>query len=153
MNAGIVIPVHILETDLSAINRIKNLVKFLSSWHNLSKVWVIGTIPKIAMELIEKFKKVEVINLINDSVPEMARNKGIQKSLENNTDLTIFMDDDVLAPSINQLDEGTPKAMALSGKVSPKFKASGNTCFDIFHDLDGTLNGVYLSKDNKNALL
>ena len=142
-SAGIVIPVNLAAVDGNKLRQLETLIISLTSWKKLTKLWVIGNIPEYYRNVLGRFKSIELINLENDKGPAMARNVGIEKSLDAGVDLIIFMDDDVVDP-INQTFELVCKDSVL-GKdlVSPKFDSHRSTCFDSFHDIDGTLNGVY----------
>lgn len=153
LNAGIVVPVHISNPDESSVKSISSLIESVHSWHNLSKIWVVGAVPSDVERLWNKNQKVEVVKIDDDRGPAKARNAGIEKSLENDLNLTVFVDDDVIAPSFSVLDRIGMQAVNRKEIVSPKFISTGNTCFDVYHDLDGTLNGVYLSNEPSKGLM
>jgi len=152
-SAGIVIPVNITESDGNKLNKLENLIISLISWKKLTKLWIIGNISEYARNVLSRINSIELVNLVNDKGPASARNAGIEKSLEAGVDLVIFMDDDVVDP-IDQTFELVCKN-SVQGKnlVSPKFKSYGSTCFDYFHDIDGTLNGVYERDDTYRNLV
>ena len=148
----VVIPTSLINLDAGRIIQLKNLVMSLSLWENLSAVWIIGRIPEEAISILGEFKKLEVINLYEDKGPAKARNIGIEKALAAGMDLVIFMDDDVVGPFNDTFKSVCNKAVKSDVIYSPKIESYYNTCFDLFHDLDGTLNGIY-EPDTENKSL
>jgi len=91
----------------------------------------------------KKFKNVEMIGIENDIGPARARNVGIERAMKTDPELIIFMDDDVVHPISDTFESFCKMAVSGNDIYTPKIQSYGNTCYDFFHDVDGTLNGVY----------
>ena len=141
--SGVVIPTNLSIGDSARLQRLENLIKSLDRWENLSSIWVVGKIPEHSSKILDHFDKVEVIDIAEDRGPAKARNIGIDRALENDLDLLVFMDDDVVNPVSDVFRVVCKGAVGSTNLYFPKIESYGDTCFDLFHDLDGTLNGVY----------
>ena len=149
----VVIPTNISNQDKGRLLKLNRLVKSLIQWDNLLRIWIIGRIPDRALSVLGKFEKVETINLEEDKGPAKARNIGIERALESDMELIVFMDGDVVSPDKNAFELVFNRAIRDGGIYFPKVESYYRTCFDLFHDLDGTLNGVYEPDSNLNSLL
>ena len=149
----VVIPTNISNQDKGRLLKLNRLVKSLIQWDNLLKIWIIGRIPDVALCVLGKFDKVETINLEEDKGPAKARNVGIERALEAGMELIVFMDDDVVSPERNAFESVFNRAIRDECIYFPKIESYYKTCFDLFHDLDGTLNGVYEPDSNLNSLV
>jgi GT2 family glycosyltransferase len=149
----VVIPTNISNQDKGRLLKLNRLVKSLIQWDNLLRIWIIGRIPDRALSVLGKFEKVETINLEEDKGPAKARNIGIERALESDMELIVFMDGDVVSPDKNAFESVFNRAIRDGGIYFPKVESYYRTCFDLFHDLDGTLNGVYEPDSNLNSLL
>lgn len=74
--------------------------------------------------------------------PAKARNKGIELALNNDADIIAFTDSDVIltedwVKNIKDFFIKNKQYQALSGKTI----SYGNTWYDLYHDVNGTLNG------------
>ena len=125
----------------------------LSSWENLSGVWIIGRIPEQAAMILGEFENLEIMNVDEDNGPAKARNIGIEKALAKGMDLLAFMDDDVVSPINETFKSVCNNAVRSRVIYSPKIESYSSTCFDLFHNLDGTLNGVYESDTEHKCLV
>lgn len=151
--SGVVIPTNLSNGDFDKLQRLENLIKSLQIWENLSSIWVAGKIPEHYSKILDRFEKTEIINIEDDRGPAKARNIGIDRALENNLDLLVFMDDDVVNPFSDIFRAVCKGAVGSNNLYCPKIESYGNTCFDLFHDLDGTLNGVYESDAGRSNLV
>ena len=149
----VVIPTNLANQDKERLLQLKNLLMTLSKWDNLSRIWIIGRIPEKALRALGKFEKLEIIGLEEDKGPAKARNVGIERALGADMDLIVFMDDDVVSPNNNAFKSVCDKAVRSRGIYFPKIESYYSTCFDLFHDLDGTLNGVYEPGTNLKSLV
>ena len=149
----VIIPTNLANLDLGKLTQLKNLILSLNLWNKLSALWIIGQIPKQAAKTLGEFENVEIINVEDDKGPAKARNIGIEKALAMNMDLLVFVDDDVVNPVNETFESVCNKAVKGKDIYSPKIESFSSTCFDLFHDLDGTLNGVYeLDTQNKSLV-
>jgi hypothetical protein len=151
--SGVVIPTNLSNGDFDKLQRLENLIKSLQIWENLSSIWVAGKIPEHYSKILDRFEKTEIINIEDDRGPAKARNIGIDRALENNLDLLVFIDDDVVNPVSDMFRTVCKGAVGSNNLYCPKIESYGNTCFDLFHDLDGTLNGVYESDADRSSLV
>lgn len=74
--------------------------------------------------------------------PAKARNKGIELAVKNGADIIAFTDSDVILTedwvgNIKKFFIENKQYQALSGKTV----SYGNTWYDLYHDVNGTLNG------------
>lgn len=141
--SGVVIPTNLEAMGEDKLHQLVALVKSLTLWENLSCVWIVGKIPKHASKMLSSIEKTKIISLEQDMGPARSRNIGIDMALESDTDLLVFMDDDVINPISTKFKKVCNLVVTTTDIYFPRIKAFGNTCFDCFHDLDGTLNGVY----------
>ena len=141
--SSVIIPTNLTNLDAGRLRQLKDLLMSLSSWENLSGLWIIGRIPEQAAKVFSEIKGLEIINVDEDKGPAKARNIGIEKALATGTDLIIFMDDDVVSPVNETFKSVCNNAVRSRVIYSPKIESYSSTCFDLFHDIDGTLNGVY----------
>ncbi len=150
---GVVIPTNLMEQNDFRLDRLRNLVGSLIRWNRIEKVWIVGRISERANEILKKFDKVELIKVKKDHGPAKLRNIGIEMALLTKVDLLIFMDDDVVNPISDDFISLCNKAVKSTHLYFPKIEAYSNTCFDWFHDVDGTLNGVYDLKGYRKSLV
>jgi GT2 family glycosyltransferase len=141
--SGVIIPTNLTNLDDKKLIQLKNLVMSLNSWGNLSGLWIIGGIQDQASKILSELDNVKVINVNEDNGPAKARNIGIEKALAADMDLLVFMDDDVVSPVNETFKLVCNNAVKGRDIYSPKIESYLSTCYDLFHDLDGTLNGVY----------
>ena len=139
----VIIPTNLVNQDLGKLTQLKNIILSLNLWDRLSALWIIGKIPKQAAKILGEFENVEIINVEDDKGPAKARNIGIEKAQTADMDLLVFMDDDVVNPVNETFSSICGKAVKGVDIYVPKIESYSSTCFDLFHDLDGTLNGVY----------
>lgn len=151
--SGVVIPTNLSNGDSAKLQRLENLIKSLEVWENLSSIWVAGKISEHYSKILERFEKTEIINIEDDRGPAKARNIGIDRALENGLDLLVFMDDDVVSPFSDMFKAVCKGAVGNNNLYCPKIESYGNACFDLFHDIDGTLNGVYESDAGRSSLV
>lgn len=151
--SSVVIPTNLTNLDFERLKQLKNLLMSLSSWENLSGVWIIGRIPEQAAMILGEFENLEIMNVDEDNGPAKARNIGIEKALAKGMDLLVFMDDDVVSPINETFKSVCNNAVRSRVIYSPKIESYSSTCFDLFHNLDGTLNGVYESDTEHKCLV
>lgn len=151
--AAIIIPTNMTEANVKKIYNLENLIKSLSQWRHLAGIWVVGRVPDRTQTQFNKFRAVQVIDIIDDSGPARARNLGIEEALKANSDLIIFMDDDVVNPISDSFESLCDRVVLMNDIYTPKIQSYGDTCYDIFHDIDGTLNGVYEQAADKKTLV
>jgi hypothetical protein len=149
----IIIPTNLTIFDETKMLQLKSLVMSLNSWDNLSSLWIVGRIPEQASKILSQIEKVEIIDVKEDNGPAKARNIGIEKALDADMDLIVFMDDDVVNPVNGAFKSVCNEAVKGRALYSPKIKSYSSSCFDLFHDLDGTLNGVYESGSEHKSLV
>ncbi len=125
----------------------KNLINGLISSKYIHKVILVGPLNLNNYDILPN--KVEVIEIDEKKCyPSYSRNIGIEESLLLNSDVTMFIDDDIYIKNSKMVDKLILKAFDIKGIVSPLVKSMENTLFDIFHDYEGTLNGVYYKNGN-----
>lgn len=146
--AGVIIPTNMNKKDETSIISLKRLINSISLWKRLAGIWIVGNLPNQEISSFNKFHKVEVINVENDRGPASARNLGIERALKADSDLIIFMDDDVVNPIDSSFESLCDIAVLGNDIYTPKIQSYGDTCYDLFHDIDGTLNVVYESQSN-----
>ena len=151
--AGVIIPTNMNKKDETSIISLKRLINSISLWKRLAGIWIVGNLPNQEISSFNKFHKVEVINVENDRGPASARNLGIERALKADSDLIIFMDDDVVNPIDSSFESLCDIAVLGNDIYTPKIQSYGDTCYDLFHDIDGTLNGVYESQSNLSSLV
>ena len=151
--SSVVIPTNLTDLDNGRLTQLRNLIMSLSSWENLSGLWIIGRIPEQAATILGEFENLEIMNVDEDKGPAKARNIGIEKALAKGMDLLVFMDDDVVSPINETFKSVCNNAVRSRVIYSPKIESYSSTCFDLFHDLDGTLNGVYESDTEHKCLV
>ena len=141
--SGVVIPTNLATMNEVKTHQLEYLIKSVNLWENLSCIWIVGKIPNHANKILCKCENVKIINIEEDRGPAKARNIGIDMALEAGIDLLVFMDDDVVNPVSDIFKTVCNQAVKTTNLYSPKIESYRKTCFDLFHDLDGTLNGVY----------
>ncbi|MDA8056103.1 MAG: glycosyltransferase [Thermoplasmatales archaeon] len=151
--SGVVIPTNLVTMDEVKLHLLEELIKSLNSWENLSCIWIVGKIPNHTSKILGSCDNVEIINVEEDRGPAKARNIGIDMALEAGIDLLVFMDDDVVNPVNDKFKTVCNDAVKTTNLYSPKIESYRYTCFDMFHNLDGTLNGVYESNSELTNLV
>ena len=147
----VVIPTKLDNSRKQCIGYLKMSISYLSNLENIHKILLIGYIEPHIYKEFENFKKLVIIPDEN-SIPSISRNIGIDYSLDLNSDVTLFMDDDIILKDKDKIliEQMLDMCVSTKGCCMPLIKGKTNDWLSIFHDLDGTLNGRYL---NKNILL
>ncbi|MHA1371867.1 MAG: glycosyltransferase family 2 protein [Promethearchaeota archaeon] len=145
------IPVGYINNKISSI--LKSTISTLQANNNITKILVVlDGIPDIEVDFIKKFPKTEIFTLNEKEGPAKARNIAINNFMDNHNDFLLFIDSDVIINKTNLellLNESLKKA----GILCPKIYSWGNTIFDAYHDINGTLNGRYIESRSYPELL
>ena len=142
----LIIPCYIkTKWDIDCLNRL------LQSAQNQSKpfdkVFVIDDASPLKYELNYDF--IDFVKLTENGGPARARNIGIDRAIALKAEHILFTDHDCI------LDTKWNKEMTdfLSktdfGAVGGMTYSYGNTLYDYYHDVNGTLNGKWLLPDRK----
>jgi len=144
-NTVIVIPTRLTSEEMHLSEDIKkNLLSPLSKLNLIKKILLVGDIDSRSERFLQGIPKVSVIAVDKkEDSPAHSRNIGIKEALSLGADSVLFIDDDVKILDANVINYLASKAHNIRGIVAPLVKGTRNTWFDIFHDYDGTLNGVY----------
>lgn len=146
--AVVVIPTRISYVEGRLANLLNNIIWPISKSNLITKIMLISKFDGKVHKYLGKQNKIELIELENDTGPSHARNIGIDISLSLGAEVVVFMDDDILINKMSSIDQLVTSAYRYKGIVAPLVASSNTTWFDIYHDYDGTLNGVYFSKYN-----
>ena len=142
----LIIPVYVkTQWDIDCLNRLLHSVK--EQTQPFKQVYVIDDASPLKYKLNYDF--VEHIILPNNGGPAKARNVGIAKARIINAQYLLFTDHDCV------LDKEWNKQM-ISLLLNTEFGAVGgmtyswgNTLFDYYHNMNGTLAGKWLLPDKK----
>ncbi len=148
-----VIPTKTMNSDRAKMENLFMLAENLSNSKVFFRVYVVGIIPDELKSRIADLNGVHTISLSHDNGPADARNHGIKLSQEDGSDVVIFIDDDVVNPAVADMIEISKRAHETNSIILPKFRSKDYLCYDIYHDLDGTLNGVYINGSENERLL
>ncbi len=148
INASVVIPSRLAFDVLRINNFIKNLLLPLSKSKFIKYIYVVGNFSN-DVRYLNKYPLVKLIYLDKkEDKPSRARNIGIKESILGGANVILLLDDDVILEDCNVIDRLLYYAYKARAVVSPLVASWTNTFYDLFHDYDGTLNGVYYkSKD------
>lgn len=142
----LIIPCYIKsQWDLDCLHRLISSVE--KQTVPFSVVYVIDDNSPLNYSI--KSEVVDYIRLKDNGGPARARNIGIDETLANGSKHVFFTDHDcVLDPKWNEnmisfLDNSE------FGAVGGMTYSLGNTLYDHYHDLNGTLNGKWLLPDRK----
>ncbi|WP_456420169.1 glycosyltransferase family 2 protein [Methanocaldococcus infernus] len=150
LKCTVVIPTMLNYDYKDLLNIKKYLITPLSKLDYINKIIFIGNFKKDSYEIFDNIKNLEFIK-IDKNPPAYARNVGIKESTYLNSDVTLFIDDDVVINDINNLKALIYKSYLYNSISSPLIKSFNSSWLDMYHDFDGTLNGVYFK--NNNCLL
>jgi GT2 family glycosyltransferase len=151
-STSVIIPTTLLSNEKGSLTPFQELLNSLSLVSAIKKIFVIGEINDNAGEKLKISEKVEFVKLLKDIGPANARNNGIDLSIQNDFDCTLFIDDDVIISSPNQMEKIISMAISKNSPIAPIIESKKETAFDVYHDIDGTLNGLYISKINHKEL-
>lgn len=127
----------------------KKLLNVIAKSKYVYKILIVGAFSPENCTPLHNLPKITLIEIDEEEdSPSYSRNIGIEESLLLSGDVTMFIDDDVIIDSSESVDKLISDAYAIRGIVSPLVKSIGDTLLDIFHDYDGTLNGVYYKNGN-----
>ncbi|MCD5401642.1 hypothetical protein LR013_03520 [candidate division NPL-UPA2 bacterium] len=143
-----IIPTRLNYNRPEISNLENNLLNSLVKSEYLQKIIFVGNIDSKSQDFLLSIPKTEFIEIAEkkDS-PAYSRNVGIGESLSLNSDVTMFIDDDVRIQDPTIVDKLILKAYNTRGVVSPLVESTGSSWLDTFHNYDGTLNGVYYRND------
>ncbi len=151
IKATAVIPTRLRYGDDDIFIIKEHLLKGLIKSSHVGKILLIGNIKNLKVKEILSNDKIVFIEIDEkNDTPSYARNVGIDESISLNSEVTLFIDDDVHINPEN-IDKIIHYTYISRGMVLPLVKSKGNGWLDLFHDYDGTLNGVYY--ENRNQLL
>jgi GT2 family glycosyltransferase len=131
--------------DLDCLNRLLKSVQ--NQTKPFDRVYVVDDASPYSYSL--HFDFIENIRLTENSGPAKARNIGIDKALALNAEYLLFTDHDCI------LDKEWNEQMSLFleksdfGAVGGMTYSYGNTLYDYYHDINGTLNGKWLLPEKK----
>ena len=150
---GIIIIPTKLRHDFHRSSNFKKLLKVVAKSNYVHKIVIVGAFNSknhsLNHSLLHDLPKITLIEIDEEKdSPSYSRNIGIEESLLLDGDVTMFIDDDVIIKSPETIDKLISDAYAIRGIASPLVKSIGDTLLDIFHDYDGTLNGVYYKNGN-----
>lgn len=99
------------------------------------------------------FAKVQTLSIRRKAGPATARNLGMDSGFQDGFSDVLFLDSDILL-TLQQVDGLLHEYYRSCGAIGcPLVFAAGDTWFDYYHDVSGTLNGRYLfSSQGKNLL-
>lgn len=145
-NVSVIIPTYI-RNDFEKQSLIR-LVKILTEQeYKINEIILVDDCSPVDYE---KFKNVTILKNKENGGPAIARNKGIQKAIENNADIIAFTDVDCV-PDTNWIlsivkKYQNDKSVSI---VSGNTKSYSADWFSQYHEINGTLNGrVFKSSDN-----
>lgn len=146
---GIIIIPTKLRHDFHRSSNFKKLLKIVAKSKSVHKIVIVGAFNSKNHSALHDLPKITLIEIDEEKdSPSYSRNIGIEESLLLDGDVTMFIDDDVIIESPEAIDKLVSDAYAIRGIASPLVKSIGDTILDIFHDYDGTLNGVYYKNGN-----
>jgi GT2 family glycosyltransferase len=127
------------------LNRLLNSVQ--NQTRQFDKVYLIDDLSPFHYTL--NFDFIEHIRLPENVGPAKARNVGIDKAIADNAEYILFTDHDCILDSHwnEQITEFLRKTEF--GAVGGMTHAYGNTLYDYYHDINGTLNGKWLLPHRK----
>lgn len=143
----LIIPCYIKsDWDLDCLKRLLDSVKNQSK--PFEKVYVVDDASPM-LYVLPYYENVERVVLKENGGPAKARNVALDKALALRTDHIFFTDHDCILDKdwnqqliafLNATDYGAVGGMTYS---------FGNTLYDYYHDINGTLNGKWLLPDKK----
>ena len=146
IKSGLIIPCYIkTQWDLDCLHRLLDSV--LAQTKPFDKVYLIDDASPLKYELRHNF--VEHILLNENGGPARARNVGIEKALVLGIQHILFTDHDCI------LDKDWNKQMSSFldqtdfAAVGGMTYSRGNTIYDYYHDINGTLAGKWLLPERK----
>ena len=142
----LIIPCYIkAKWDIDCLNRLLDSVQMQTKAFDV--VYVVDDASPYQYKIHHDF--VEHIVLTENGGPAKARNIAIDKALKTNTQFLLFTDHDCILDTewnqemtsfLNNSEFGAAGGMTYSW---------GNTIFDRYHDINGTLNGKWLLPEKK----
>jgi GT2 family glycosyltransferase len=144
--SALIIPVYVkTQWDIDCLNRL--LASIQTQSEPFEKIYLIDDKSPVKYET--KYQFVNFIELSENGGPAKARNKGITHALESGIKTLFFTDHDCvldkdwnhyMSKFLNETDFGAVGGMTYS---------LGNTIYDYYHNINGTLAGKWLLPDRK----
>lgn len=145
----VIIPTKLSFKETVLLSIKKNLLHYLTESDIIKRVLFVGSVDYRSEKYLKSIHKISFINVDeNKDSPSYSRNIGIEESISLGADVTMFIDDDVHIRKQEIVKKLTSKAYNSKGVVSPLVKGTKNGWLEIFHNYDGTLNGVYYKNNN-----
>ncbi|HQO09821.1 MAG TPA: glycosyltransferase family 2 protein [Clostridiales bacterium] len=137
---SVVVPTYIrTEFDKECMKRLIRLL--LNQNYPINTILVVDDNSPVEYE-VEKSERISIIKQNINQGPAKARNKGIEKSLEVGSDITIFTDVDCV-PDIDWTQNIVKEFRSKINThiVSGNAKSYNRNWLGIYHEINGTLNG------------
>lgn len=152
LRCTVIIPSKLNYNNQNVLKLSADIISPILKSKYVKQVIFIGSINNKSFNMLND-TKIALIEIDDEKdSPAYSRNVGIEESLSLNSDVTMFMDDDIIIKTPKTIDELTVKAYDVGGIVSPLVESIGTSWLDAFHNYDGTLNGVYYRKNDKYLL-
>jgi hypothetical protein len=138
-----IIPIGYLNDTILMILR-KTLSRIISSKRIKKTILVFDGIPNF---LNFESEQVDAIEISSRRGPAYCRNMGIQNTMSQNPDIIFFLDTDVLL-QIGQPDQLIEDFLHSKSHIGlPLVESYGKGWMSRYHDVSGSLNGRYLSRN------
>lgn len=146
-----VIPIGSINAHITQI--MNSTLGALQQNSSIIKVYCVhdGIVP--AQNLESLFAKVQTLCIPERAGPATARNLGMDSGFREGFSDVLFLDSDVLLTQQQVAELLHEYQRSCSAISCPLVQATGDTWFDYYHDVSGTLNGRYLFSSQGKDLL
>lgn len=144
-----VVPVFICNKRMLEMLQ-RMLISLYDQINSVFEIFLIDDGSPFPIHIPEHVKaEITMIRMESRSGPARARNIGTQQALENGYDVIIFADYDLIFPA-NWTKNLTQFIAKNEGDIfSCILRSYGNTWWDFYHDINGTLNGRLFNRFNE----